>query len=67
MLILFDHGTPRGIARSLEGHQVREAKEQGWDRLTNGELLTAADEAGFDFYSPPTKTFGTSRISPNEE
>jgi hypothetical protein len=48
MLILFDHGTPRGIARSLLGHEVREAKAQGWDRLTNGELLTAAEEAGFD-------------------
>lgn len=48
MLILFDHGTPRGIARSLFGHEVREAKVQGWDRLTNGELLTAAEQAGFD-------------------
>lgn len=48
MLILFDHGTPRGIARSLAGHEVREAKAQGWDKLTNGELLTAAEEAGFD-------------------
>lgn len=48
MLILFDHGTPRGIARSLLGHKVREAREQGWDRLTNGELLAAAEEAGFE-------------------
>ena len=22
----------------------------GWDRLTNGELLTAAEEAGFDLF-----------------
>ncbi len=48
MLILFDHGTPRGIVRSLAGHEVREAKAQGWDRLTNGELLAAAEEARFD-------------------
>lgn len=47
MLILFDHGTPRGIAQSLPRHTVKEAKEQGWDTLTNGELLTAADQAGF--------------------
>jgi hypothetical protein len=47
MLILFDHGTPRGIARSLLGHTVKQAKEQGWDTLTNGELLTAAERAGF--------------------
>ncbi|HTW56728.1 MAG TPA: hypothetical protein VMD99_01215 [Terriglobales bacterium] len=48
MLILFDHGTPRGIARSLTGHEVREAQALGWDRLTNGELLAAAEESGFD-------------------
>jgi len=48
MVILFDHGTPRGIARSLQGHTVKEAKAQGWDTLSNGELLKAAEEAGFD-------------------
>jgi hypothetical protein len=48
MLILFHHGTPRGIARSLTGHTVQEAKALGWDRFTNGELLTAAEEAGFE-------------------
>lgn len=48
MRILFDHGTPRGIARSLQGHSVIEARAQGWDTLTNGELLNAAEEAGFD-------------------
>jgi len=48
MLILFDHGTPRGIARALQGHTVKEARAQGWDTLSNGELLEAAEEAGFD-------------------
>ena len=48
MLILFDHGTPRGIARHLSQHTVKEARAQGWDRLTNGELLKAAEDAGFD-------------------
>ena len=48
MLILFDHGTPRGIARALQGHTVKEARAQGWDTLSNGELLRAAEEAGFD-------------------
>jgi len=48
MRILFDHGTPRGIARSLQGHTVKEAKAEGWDALTNGELLQAAEDAGFD-------------------
>jgi hypothetical protein len=48
MRILFDHNTPRGIARHLAGHAVTEAKELGWDRLTNGDLLAAAQNAGFD-------------------
>jgi len=48
MLILFDHGTPRGIARELQNHTVKLAKEEGWDTLSNGELLAAAENAGFD-------------------
>ena len=48
MLILFDHGTPRGITRALLEHVVKETRAQGWDRFANGELLAAAEEAGFD-------------------
>lgn len=48
MLILFDHGTPRSISRWLPGHTVVEAVARGWDTLANGELLTVAEEAGFD-------------------
>lgn len=48
MLILFDHGTPRGLAIALAGHTVIAAKARGWDRLSNGDLLKAAEEAGFD-------------------
>ena len=48
MRILFDHGTPRGLARSFQGHTVEEAKVLGWDTLSNGELLTAAEKAGFE-------------------
>lgn len=50
MRILFDHGTPRSIARWLHGHIVVEAIARGWDRLSNGELLKAAEEAGFDVF-----------------
>ena len=32
----------------LTGHTVREAKAQGWDTFRNGDLLTAAEAAGFD-------------------
>jgi hypothetical protein len=48
MLILFDHGTPRGLARALPDHEVVTAQARGWDRLTNGALLTAAEAASFD-------------------
>lgn len=50
MLILFDHGTPRGIARFLSGHIVTRARERGWDTLSNGDLLAEAERAGFDVF-----------------
>jgi hypothetical protein len=48
MRILFDHGTPSGIARSLASHEITEAIERGWERISNGELLTKAEAAGFE-------------------
>ena len=48
MLILFDHGTPKGLARALTGHTVYTAQSKGWDTLSNGALLNAAEEAGFE-------------------
>lgn len=48
MRILFDHGTPAPLAAFLAGHSVTKAKDQGWDTLSNGDLLTVAEEAGFD-------------------
>jgi hypothetical protein len=48
MLILFDQGTPVGIRHALTQHTVKTAREQGWSTLLNGELLQAAEEAGFD-------------------
>ena len=48
MLIVFDQATPVPIRPYLERHTVRTAAQQGWDKLSNGELLTVAEEAGFD-------------------
>ncbi|HEY3743344.1 MAG TPA: hypothetical protein VGL53_26035 [Bryobacteraceae bacterium] len=48
MRILFDHGTPSGTVRALSGHQVTEAIQQGWEQISNGELLGLAEEAGFE-------------------
>jgi hypothetical protein len=48
VLILFDHGTPKGLIRALPGHTVHTAQSKGWDTLSNGALLNAAEEAGFE-------------------
>lgn len=50
MRILFDNGTPRGVASALSGHVVEEARLHGWDNLRNGELLEAAEAAQFDVF-----------------
>lgn len=48
MRVLFDNGTPRGVASALSDHTVEEARSHGWDTLGNGELMDAAEAAGFD-------------------
>jgi len=46
--ILLDHCTPAPLRKFLLGHQVAVAEELGWERVSNGTLLTAAENAGFD-------------------
>jgi len=48
MRILFVHGTPSGIARALSEHDVTEAIDRGWEKISNGELLAVAEQEGFD-------------------
>jgi hypothetical protein len=49
MLVLFDNGTTRSLARYLiDRHTVTEARAREWDELENGELLTMAEAAGFE-------------------
>ncbi len=48
MRILLDHNTPAPLRYALRGHQVDTAYERGWAELTNGDLLAAAESAGFD-------------------
>ena len=50
MRVLFDNGVPRGVAAGLLEHDVAEARSLGWDTLRNGELLQAAESAGFDVF-----------------
>jgi len=48
MRILFDHGTPAPLIPFLEGHTVTKAKDAGWDKLVNSELIKAAEKARFE-------------------
>jgi hypothetical protein len=49
MLVLFENGTPRTLARYLiDHHAVTEARARGWEELDNGELLTAAEAEGYE-------------------
>ncbi len=48
MRILLDNSAPRGLARYFIGHAVEEARAQGWEELANGDLIEAAEHAGFD-------------------
>ncbi len=48
MLILLDHGTPKGLSRALPGHTIITAQARGWDKLNNGALLNAAEEVALD-------------------
>ena len=59
MRILFDHGTPAPLIPFLTGHTVTKAKDAGWDRLANSELLKAAEEAGFEVLLTTDKNIAT--------
>ena len=47
MRILLDHNLDWRLKRLLSDHEVRSTKEMGWERLTNGQLLSQA-ESQFD-------------------
>ncbi len=48
MRIIFDQGTPVPLRNALPKHVVETAYERGWQSLTNGEILDAAEAAGFE-------------------
>jgi len=59
MLVLFDNGTPRTLARFLiDRHTITEARSHGWAELENGELLAKAEAAGFDVLVTTDKNIG---------
>jgi hypothetical protein len=48
MRVIFDQGTPVPLRNALPQHVVETAYERGWQSLSNGELLEAAEAAGFE-------------------
>jgi hypothetical protein len=50
MRVLFDKSAPYGLARHLEGHAVSTAEQCGWGRMENGDLLTAAEQSGYELF-----------------
>jgi hypothetical protein len=54
--VLFDQNVPRPLAGFLFAHDVTRADELGWSRLKNGDLLNAAESAGFDVLLSGDKT-----------
>jgi len=48
--------------RHVELHIVKEARAQGWDTLSNGDLLKAAEEAGFEGLLTTTQICLTNQI-----
>jgi len=50
MRVLFDQATPVPIRPFLTGHTVSTAAHEGWDKLQNGDLLNAAEAAGFEVF-----------------
>ena len=45
---LCDHNVPFILTLSLPGYDITHASQLGWQELSNGRLLTAAEETGFD-------------------
>ena len=50
MKLLFDQGTPAPLRKALGAHIVETANERGWSELQNGDLIAAAEAAGFEVF-----------------
>lgn len=50
MRILLDECVPIQIRGALPAHEVSTAQRMGWGGLINGDLLDAAEKAGFDLF-----------------
>ena len=50
MRVLLDECVPVQVRHALPGHEVSSAQQMGWSGLKNGDLLAAAENAGFDLF-----------------
>jgi predicted nuclease of predicted toxin-antitoxin system len=48
MRILLDESVPQKLRLLIEGHAAVTVAFQGWSGLKNGDLLTVAEEEGYD-------------------
>ena len=48
--ILFDVGTPDPLRKRLAKHNVDFARERGWEKHSNGELLDLAEAHGYEVF-----------------
>jgi hypothetical protein len=48
--VILDNCVPRTVRESLPDCEVTTAYRQGWASLKNGQLLTAAETAGFNVF-----------------
>jgi len=46
--VLLDEQLPRRLAREIVGHEVSTVQREGWAGLSNGRLLRAASDRGFE-------------------
>lgn len=57
MRILLDHCTPATLRAELTGHDVDTAQERGWNTLSNGALLEAAEQGAYDLLVTTDRDF----------
>ena len=57
MKILLDNNVPTFVLTLYAGHDVEMASRLGWADLSNGKLLTAAEDAGFELLITLDKGF----------
>jgi hypothetical protein len=50
MRILLDHCVPQPLRRYCGEHTAETTAYRGWQELSNGALLQAAEQAGFDVF-----------------